>query len=288
MPTIGFLTIYCIHYILIGGKIGGSQAWWCPPTRSLPLGWNTFVYRRNSKSISRWRIIGHRICPSQPWESTALLRTSNNGDNAATETDESILSSSTEQSSRKPTFTIRQCEYSELSQVADIMMDSFYTESGIWKRLYQLAELNRLQQNFAYPDTVDQHQMLVVELAQDDDDDKDNNTPIIVGFCDIDARPLPVDFATQLPRPYLSDLCISPNYRRQGLAKALVQEAERFCIHTLDSKVLWIRVQEANPVAMAMYQQLGYTVTSKDVDAASKKAFENKEIIFTLRKDLLG
>lgn len=180
-------------------------------------------------------------------------------------------------------------------------MDSFYTESGVWKRLYQLAELNRLQQNFAYPDRSNEHQMLVVEVEESsntestsppsvvvDDDvvDDDQKSNIIVGFCDIDARPLPIDCKVQLPRPYLSDLCVAINYRRQGLAKALVDQAERFCMETLDSDVLWIRVQEANHAALSMYQQLGYNIVSKEVDSTSKQTVENKEMIYTLRKDL--
>jgi ribosomal protein S18 acetylase RimI-like enzyme len=207
-------------------------------------------------------------------------------------------------------YKIRQCEYSELGQVADLIMDSFYTTtttetSGgfIWKRLYKLAELNRLQQNFAYPDQADQHQMLVVELQADSNNNNNNNnnghrSNAIVGFCDVDDRPLPLDFKVQLPpRPYLSDLCIAVDHRRRGLASALVEHAERFCIETTleeddsdsDNVVLWIRVQEANTAALAMYQRLGYQIVSKNLDTTTttfQKAAENKEMIYTLRKHL--
>jgi ribosomal protein S18 acetylase RimI-like enzyme len=202
---------------------------------------------------------------------------------------------------------------SELGQVADLIMDSFYTttttETGggggfIWKRLYKLAELNRLQQNFAYPDQADQHQMLVVELQADNNNNNNNGhrSNAIVGFCDVDDRPLPLDFKVQLPpRPYLSDLCIAVDHRRQGLASALVEHAERFCIETTleddndsdsdsdNDVVLWIRVQEANTAALAMYQRLGYQIVSKDLDTTTttfQKAAENKEMIYTLRKYL--
>jgi hypothetical protein len=76
-------------------------------------------------------------------------------------------------------FTIRACKDEELAAVANIIMDAFYTEKSAWRRLYQLAELNRLQQNFPYTNT-DSHQMLVAVVAGDNDER-------ISGFVDIDA-----------------------------------------------------------------------------------------------------
>jgi ribosomal protein S18 acetylase RimI-like enzyme len=171
-------------------------------------------------------------------------------------------------------------------------MESFYTDtSKMWSGLYRLAELNRLQQNFAYTDQAIVHQMLVVVMMVPTATVHSSHGPPtataneIVGFCDVDARPLPADFKIPLPRPYLSDLCIAANYRRRGLAQALVGQAELFCRDILGRNTLWIRVQERNLAAMAMYQRLGYQIISKDIDTSSKKAFENKEMIITLRKD---
>ncbi|KAL3897881.1 MAG: hypothetical protein SGARI_006812 [Bacillariaceae sp.] len=174
--------------------------------------------------------------------------------------------------------------HAELPRVADLMMEAFYEEKGMWKRLYQLAELNRLQQNFAYADQVDVHQMLVVVVEEDEDND--NPPHVVVGFCDIDLRPLPKDFKFQLPRPYLSDLCISTEYRRKGLAKALVEASEHFC-KSHNHNELWIRVHETNEAALQMYRQgLGYDIASKALDETSKKAIEQKLMICTLHKSL--
>ena len=151
---------------------------------------------------------------------------------------------------------------SELSAVANIIMDSFYDSNTSWRRLYQLAELNRLQNNFPYVET-DIHQMLVAMA---------NNR--VVGFVDIDARPCKT--TPKLPRPYLSDLCIDPEYRRQGLAQTLVLECESF-IQSIPREELFIRVEESNEAAVAMYQKLGYGVQSKDED-------KNKGTILILHK----
>jgi ribosomal protein S18 acetylase RimI-like enzyme len=158
-------------------------------------------------------------------------------------------------------------------------MESFYEESGMWKRLYRLAELNRLQQNFAYADQSKVHQMLVAEVNDN------NNSPNIAGFVDIDTRPLPPEFSFPQPRPYLSDLCTLKAYRRQGLAKALVEQCEAFCMNH-NKRELFIRVQEHNVAALTMYQRLGYDVVSKALDETSQKARENNQMICTLRKAL--
>lgn len=132
----------------------------------------------------------------------------------------------------------------------------------VWKKLYQLGELNRLQQNFAYHSSgrgggggrsgsspsslsdTDQHRMYVVETSsllegqqQGDVLDKEElqskpltmtTTRAIVGFCDVDCRPCKTDII--LPRPYLSDVAVDPKYRRRGFARALVEAAEDFVL----------------------------------------------------------
>jgi ribosomal protein S18 acetylase RimI-like enzyme len=100
----------------------------------------------------------------------------------------------------------------------------------------------------------------------------------------------------KLPRPYLSDLCISPKHRRRGLAKALVEKSEHFCKQQqqqqqVQSKsnsniFLWIRVHESNKAALQMYESLGYHEVKRELDESSQKAKDAKEIVLTLRKDL--
>lgn len=147
-------------------------------------------------------------------------------------------------------ISIQGCEYSELKSVSEILFQSFYdekTQRGPWKQIYKLAELNRLQQNFPYQDT-DMHQMLV---AVEDESD------MVVGFADIDARPCKTKL--KLPRPYLSDLCIHPDFRRRGIAHRLVQACEEF-ICQIPKQELWIRVKEENVAAINMYKNLEYSL----------------------------
>lgn len=153
-------------------------------------------------------------------------------------------------------------------------MDSFYDTKTSWKKLYQLGELNRLQQNFPYVDA-DLHRMLVATTVDKDDD----RGVLLVGFCDVDAR----DCKTRpvLPRPYVSDICVHPDYRRKGIAQALIQESERF-LQKIPRSNVYIRVEESNHAAIAMYEKLRYTKTGREEADPSKK---DSKTILVLQKE---
>lgn len=158
-------------------------------------------------------------------------------------------------------YGIRDCVYAELGQCADVILNSFYNETikAPLRPLFRMAELNRIQQNFPYADR-DLHRMIIVQV-----DDQ------IVGFCDVDARRPNRQTSYRFnPRPYLSDLCIDPKFRRLGLAKALIRESEQFCrklprpLHSAQAEIpeLFIRVERSNKAAVSMYREMGYTNVS--------------------------
>lgn len=72
--------------------------------------------------------------------------------------------------------------------MSGLIVDSFYREKAterIWKHMYGLAELARLQKCFPYSD-ISRHRMLI---AMDDSVASEKNTKGIVGFVDVDKRP---------------------------------------------------------------------------------------------------
>lgn len=150
-------------------------------------------------------------------------------------------------------YVVRDCLYGELTSVVDIIMSSFYSKTpSPWRQLYRIGELNRLQQSFPYgePD----HRMLVAvnKLSP-------SSTDTIIGFCDIDDRipNRPTSYSFN-PRPYLSDLCVHPSFRRKGIARSMISACENFCMQELGKKKLFIRVERNNTNAILMYEQLGY------------------------------
>jgi ribosomal protein S18 acetylase RimI-like enzyme len=182
-------------------------------------------------------------------------------------------------------FKVRDCTHGELNVVADIIMDSFYdyTDPGsVWKQLTKLAELNRIQQNFPYGADRVHHRMMVVTVTNQDTSDI---ATTICGFVDIDTRTpnRPTSYKFN-PRPYLSDLCIHPNYRRYGLASLLIQSCEDYCRSHHSSKQrndsllnnhhlgpeIYIRVETKNTIAIQMYEKLGYATLSGHADSNNK------------------
>lgn len=195
-------------------------------------------------------------------------------------------------------MAVRDCAHGELPRVADLILSSFYDSSSAaakspWRQLYRLGELNRIQQGFAYPANRDSHRMLVA-VAEADEADSSAGGGRIVGFCDVDARPpnRPTGFAFN-PRPYLSDLCTDPAFRRRGVARALVHECERYCRDELGEAFVYIRVESHNGAAIQLYEGMGYRTVDdeSEADPAARVAITGREDpasdkVRLLRKDL--
>ena len=171
---------------------------------------------------------------------------------------------------------IRDSLYGEIGAVADVIMESFYADSKPpWCHMYRLAEINRLQQGFPYADR-DKHRMLVAIAKEQDGSSTEQER--IVGFCDCDLRipNRPTSYKFN-PRPYISDLCVSPSVRRLGIANRLVAYCEEFC-QQLGQTEVFIRVERKNLPALNLYQNLGYAEIENDLDDSDK--------IVVLRKPL--
>eukprot|EP00611_Tribonema_gayanum_P004659 TRINITY_DN13858_c0_g1_i1.p1 TRINITY_DN13858_c0_g1~~TRINITY_DN13858_c0_g1_i1.p1 ORF type:complete len:261 (+),score=67.98 TRINITY_DN13858_c0_g1_i1:160-942(+) len=141
---------------------------------------------------------------------------------------------------------IRKAEWEDLGAASKLLVREFYGQS-VWYPTQCLGELNRLQMNFHFDRT--RHLMLVAC------DPLENS---IVGFVDIDARELPPARMSEFPpRPYLSDLAVSRDRRRQGIGTRLVSECERVC-QAWGHAQLYLKVQAKNGAGVGLYQRLGY------------------------------
>lgn len=160
-------------------------------------------------------------------------------------------------------YTIREALYSELQVIASLVTAGFHPEldsNPFLRPIRVLLELDRLQNNFPYPGDENRHMYLVCEAK------KDNK---LVGFCDIDAR-IPANkkkenpfspFASTIyrPHPYFSDLTVDPNYRRKGIASALVEEGERRA-KDMNCQEMYLGVASTNTVALDLYSKMGYEI----------------------------
>mmetsp|Transcript_2852 Transcript_2852/g.3329 ORF Transcript_2852/g.3329 Transcript_2852/m.3329 type:complete len:311 (-) Transcript_2852:82-1014(-) len=160
---------------------------------------------------------------------------------------------------------IREAVYSDLPNVADIIVKSFYEKSnGLFAMYNKVNELQRLQTNFPYDKS--RHSMLVACH-------KDRKKQIL-GFVDIDGRPSKLKNAP--PRPYLSDLVVDINWRRRGIACALISRCEDK-VKSYGSNDLYLRVEFKNNAAISMYGKRGY-------DAMKHHYFGVKDTTLLLHK----
>ncbi len=159
-------------------------------------------------------------------------------------------------------YTIRAAFYSELPVIASLVTAGFHPEldsNPILRPIRVLLELDRLQNNFPFQGD-DRHLYLVCEATT-----KDKK---VVGFCDIDAR-IPVKkkenpfspFSSTInrPHPYFSDLTVDPDYRRKGIASALVEEGERRAKY-MNCQEMYLGVASTNTAALNLYSNMGYEI----------------------------
>ena len=158
-------------------------------------------------------------------------------------------------------YIIREAVYADLPYAALLITDGFHPElnnNPIARPFRVMLELDRLQNNFPYQD--DRHSYLVCEMKEEKK---------VVGFCDVDGRiPMkkkenpfsPFASIVNRPHPYFSDLTVNSDYRRKGIASALVGEGERRAKDIMKCQEMYLGVSSANTAALSLYSNMGYEI----------------------------
>lgn len=191
-----------------------------------------------------------------------------------------------------PEILVRDPTYGEMVSVANVIVSCFQANNSATptKQLYQAKALNEayLQKNF--PHNGELHRMfiaLVTATCTTDDDEEPTSEGShphqemmnqVVGFCDVDARP-PNQLMAQRynPRPYISDLCVTPDFRRLGIGQMLVKRCEQFCQESGFEKV-YVRVNSTNEAASRMYKKLGYQDHSHPLETSEETFLMQKPL----------
>lgn len=80
----------------------------------------------------------------------------------------------------------------------------------------------------------------------------------------------PIGFAHMRPLKrcvYLAGIGVAPAYRRQGLGRALLIEAERLAHARYPGRPIKLKAREANPAALRLYQSMGFGAVASDGQA---------------------
>lgn len=165
-------------------------------------------------------------------------------------------------------YYVREGQKSEINAIADVLMDSFHSESRpAFDSYIRRFKYNHLQMCFGAEEENDRGLFVacaipVSSLSTDEEQ--------IVGFCSVDGRPpdtsckleflTPYTLACTSPRPYLSDLGVSTSHRRRGIGEKLVRACEEWT-HKRGYEKLYLKVEDKNVGGVALYSALGYTKT---------------------------
>ncbi|AFY62078.1 GNAT family N-acetyltransferase [Synechococcus sp. PCC 6312] len=151
----------------------------------------------------------------------------------------------------------RQAQTNELEAAAALICQSFYAldtllflvapliQWGIWQDLNQ----RQRQGKQGYGCFIATHPQ----------------TAHLLGVVEVELRLLESNFPYKkgIPRPYLSNLAVHPDYRRQGIGQQLIQTVEAWLIQHQHPEV-YLHVLASNTIAQGLYQQLGYQLRATD------------------------
>ncbi|WP_341734996.1 GNAT family N-acetyltransferase [Microcoleus sp. EPA2] len=163
-------------------------------------------------------------------------------------------------------FLVRMAGANDLMQLADILASSFHSREGVVHWVYPVLRLgiyedlkNRLRSK------TEHYICLVAELVSREENALDNKSELMAGTVELALRSR---FAWQFPSsdyPYLSNLAVHPEYRRQGVAQKLLNNCEKTARDWGFSEV-YLHVLENNHAARQLYYQAGYRLEQVDWD----------------------
>jgi ribosomal protein S18 acetylase RimI-like enzyme len=164
-------------------------------------------------------------------------------------------------------FSVRVAASKDLALLADMLALSFHSREGFVDWLYPVLRLgiyedlkNRLRSGSEH------YICLVAELISIEDGThkyRSNLTECLAGTVEMALRSR---LAWQLPSldyPYLSNLAVHPEYRRQGVAQELLSNCEKTAREWGFSEI-YLHVLENNHAARQLYYQAGYRLEQVD------------------------
>ena len=184
--------------------------------------------------------------------------------------------------------SIRVAASNDLTQLADILAMSFHSREGFVEWVYPVLRLgiyedlkNRLRSK------TEHYICLVAELVSPDQGTQNyrsHRDQCIKGTIEMALRSR---FSWQIPNsdyPYLSNLAVHPEHRRQGVAQKLLSNCEETAKEWGFSEI-YLHVLENNHPARQLYYQAGYRLQQVDwnwtcwVFGQPRRLFLRKQIV---------
>ncbi|MEA5571373.1 GNAT family N-acetyltransferase [Calothrix sp. UHCC 0171] len=150
-------------------------------------------------------------------------------------------------------FEVRAATSADLQSISQIIADSFHSSKGFWGWAFPLLRLGiyeDLRHRLTSP--APHHLCLVAVDTSSTSDNLAGTVELGVRFNDSWAK-------TAKSFPYLSNLAVHPNYRRQGAASELLAGCEKLA-QEWGFQDVYLHVLENNYQARQLYFKHGYRV----------------------------
>lgn len=164
---------------------------------------------------------------------------------------------------------VRHAESKDMKSASKILTDAFFSFNIITSPLEWLNTFFSLKDSM---ELVGENYIILVACQKSNDE--------VVAICEVDCREKSEKILA--PRPYLCNLAVISQWRRNGIARTLIQICENKVSNDWNYSFLHLRVRRKNVAAIGMYEKMGYFIY---IDP-SKKGEESMEDILTLQKNL--
>lgn len=169
---------------------------------------------------------------------------------------------------------IRAAKPDDLSYLAEILANSFHSRGGIGGWFYPLFRLGIYEDLRYRLQSSSPHYVCLVGIYKDSrlDDSQEmrrktivaQERDLLVGTVEMSLRSTsPWQFYNSSGYPYLSNLAVQFEYRRQGVARQLLLACEQTALKW-GYQDLYLHVLENNHKARGLYSQLGYRLHQVD------------------------
>lgn len=150
-------------------------------------------------------------------------------------------------------FAVRTAKPKDIRPISDILADSFHSRQGLQSWTHPFMRLGIYEDLRTRIRSGEKHYVCLVAF-----DSAGGEEELLAGTVEMGVRSLaPSWLVENFEYAYLSNLAVSANYRRQGIAEQLLSACEEIAIEW-EFNDLYLHVLENNYPAKSLYQKAGY------------------------------
>jgi ribosomal protein S18 acetylase RimI-like enzyme len=164
-------------------------------------------------------------------------------------------------------LNIRPAQEKDLKSLADVLVKGFPPISNWLNPILRLGVYEDIKSRLVY--NLPYYNCFVAANTCQSNDQE------IVGTVEIAYRPISI-FGQCMP--YISNLTVIPNFRKQGIAHKLLECCEQSVVEW-GFKEIWLHVLENNQAAQHLYQKRGYSISKIETDWSNLIFQQPKKIL---------